>query len=261
MAWSCAGSQQAQGHMSQVDLSVKPQPLAAGQVVLPGMLARNNQNSSLRIFIEYLLGTRHCSVSLLGHCGDRSIQVRRGGLVQNQGNDGPLFLQPCVGRFLSTGCHHTAAVPELGPPAEIPSPSGSAGRACVRRKSGGGHALWAGSCGSASMGGVCGRWCADTTMRLPPRPVLSWLLPSPRTPPQLIQTQRQSRGEAGQHFSSVTVSSMLAAGRPEGGCEHCGAHPEVPRVLSPPRAQIPPTPVAETEGTDVGSPDAWRHPD
>lgn len=182
MAWSCAGSQQAQGHVSQVDLGVKPQPLATGQVVLPGMLARNNQNSSLRIFIEYLLGTRHCSVSLLGHRGDRSIQVRRGGLVQNQGNDCPLFLQPCVGRFLFTGCHHTAAVPALGPPAEIPSPSGSAGRACVRRKSGGGHALWAGSCGSASMGGVCGRWCADTTMRLPPRPVLSRLLPSSSRP-------------------------------------------------------------------------------
>lgn len=141
VAWSCAGSQQAQGRVSQVGLGVKPQPLAVQQVVLPGMLARNNQNSNLRIFIEYLLGTRHCSVSLLGHPGDRSFQVRRGGLVQNQGNDCPLFLQPCVGRFLSAGHHHTATVPELGPSAEIPSPSGSAGRVYMRRKSGGGRAL------------------------------------------------------------------------------------------------------------------------
>lgn len=34
MAWSCAGSQQAQGRVSQVGLGVKPQPLAVEQVAI-----------------------------------------------------------------------------------------------------------------------------------------------------------------------------------------------------------------------------------
>lgn len=129
VAWSCAGSQQAQGHMSQVDLSVKPQPLAAGQVVLPGMFARNNQNSSLRIFIEYPgHQTLFCesSWSPVGpkHLGEK------GGLVQNQGNGRPLFPPALCWKVLSTGCHHTAAGPGSWSLPRSPPLSGSAeGRA------------------------------------------------------------------------------------------------------------------------------------
>ena len=134
----CAGSQQAQDHVSQVGLGVRPQPLAVGQVVLPGILARNNQNSNLRIFIEYLLGIRHCSESSwspwgLKHSGEK-------GRARPEPRERLPPLPPALS--WKVPFHRpppTAAVPELGPSAEILSPSGSAERVYMRRKSGSGH--------------------------------------------------------------------------------------------------------------------------